>query len=514
MLKSKPIGWITAGTLVCLAGVALACRLRDGKAVPAEANASPWSAKEDPAPVARPSPKASTSAKLPARAVLLASQATLTEAPAAKKDEVSKPKVGEKVEDQEPPAPAAEGVPPPPPVTTPPEKPVVPLPGAAADEEKTPSVPAPPGAGAPSVPVLTPPPDSVREPQTNLGMPTLKVSGAIRPVKAESKPTEPLCAEAPEAKPETSEKKAAATPSPEKPTEAPAPPPVPATPSGKVVPEVPAGKPAEAPVAAPAPPPVPSTCPSPGKPAPMPPTGQAESSPPTPAPTYKVGDKGETLREIAKRTLGSEGRWTEIDKLNPELRSESVVPAGKVVRLPVDAHVGGNVPGGAETQGMPPTKALSVRPLPVVRPKKAETKASVSAPLTGTYSCKLEDKRSLVLPKEVCAQLDKAETVLLTPGPDQCLWLGTQASAARVLERVEKSGAAEQEVQTFRRLYYSQSEKASLDGSGKLVVAEKLAEYAGLGKEVVLIGIDDHFELWDAARWQRYSQHKDASPKP
>jgi DNA-binding transcriptional regulator/RsmH inhibitor MraZ len=41
-----------------------------------------------------------------------------------------------------------------------------------------------------------------------------------------------------------------------------------------------------------------------------------------------------------------------------------------------------------------------------------------------------------------------------------------------------------------------------------------LADYAGLGKEVVLIGIDDHFELWDAARWQRYSQHKDSSPKP
>ena len=31
MLRSKPIGWITAGTLFCVAGVALACRLRDDK---------------------------------------------------------------------------------------------------------------------------------------------------------------------------------------------------------------------------------------------------------------------------------------------------------------------------------------------------------------------------------------------------------------------------------------------------------------------------------------------------
>src|SRR5437762_10366047 len=40
MFRSKPIGWITAGTLFCVAGVALACRLRDGKEPTAEANAA------------------------------------------------------------------------------------------------------------------------------------------------------------------------------------------------------------------------------------------------------------------------------------------------------------------------------------------------------------------------------------------------------------------------------------------------------------------------------------------
>ena len=40
MFRSKPIGWITAGTLFCVAGVALACRLRDGKETMAEANAA------------------------------------------------------------------------------------------------------------------------------------------------------------------------------------------------------------------------------------------------------------------------------------------------------------------------------------------------------------------------------------------------------------------------------------------------------------------------------------------
>ena len=54
MLKSKPIGWITAVTLVCLAGVALACRLRDGKEVSAEANAAAWCDREQPTTAAPP----------------------------------------------------------------------------------------------------------------------------------------------------------------------------------------------------------------------------------------------------------------------------------------------------------------------------------------------------------------------------------------------------------------------------------------------------------------------------
>src|SRR5262249_33810193 len=189
--------------------------------------------------------------------------------------------------------------------------------------------------------------------------------------------------------------------------------------------------------------------------------------------------------------------WAEIDRLNPELRSEMTVPPGKVVRLPSDAKaVGASVPstmpGATEPQdALPPKGTPSVRPLPVVRPRRPAAKAAVSQPLTGTYACQFDEKRCLVLPRQGCEQLGNADTVLLAPGPDRCLWLGTQAGAARVLERVEKSGAADQDVQAFRRVYCSQSEKAAVDASGKLAVCDKLAEYAGLGKELVLIGIDD-----------------------
>lgn len=505
MLKSKPIGWITAGTLVCLAGVALACRLRDGKGTSPEANASPWSAQEDIPAV-----------KLAPRGTIVASQARLALA------KPQKPAVGEKVEDRvpvpaDPPSAATAVMPPPPPPSDPPSAPamkvateptsaVVPAPDAPAVPE-TSAPPAPPSVekadSAPASAVA--PPEPVKSIASPSEKPVPEAPAKAPAAEVVSKPADPIPTPTPPPA-EISEKKAASPPMAEVTADTP---PAPAA-SPEVGSAVSAVIPKDAPAACPTPTPVATTPPPSEKPMPTPPSASAVAG----EPTYKVGDKGETLREIAKRTLGSEERWAEIDKLNPELRSQGIIPAGKVVRLPAEARGGWNVPGETETQGMPPMKAMAVRPLPVVRTKRAAIKAKTSAPLTGTYSCKLDGKRGMVLPKEVCEQLDKAETMLLTPGPDQCLWLGTQASAARVLERVEKSGAADQEIQTFRRLYYSQSEKAVLDGSGKLAISEKLAEYAGLGKEIVLIGIDDHFELWDAARWQRYSQHKDASPKP
>ena len=40
-----------------------------------------------------------------------------------------------------------------------------------------------------------------------------------------------------------------------------------------------------------------------------------------------------------------------------------------------------------------------------------------------------------------------------------------------------------------------------------------VSDFAGLRQEVLLIGIDDHFEVWDAATWRRYTQQKSAAAR-
>ncbi len=221
---------------------------------------------------------------------------------------------------------------------------------------------------------------------------------------------------------------------------------------------------------------------------------------PGPVQTYQVHSP-ETMRDLARRTLGSAERWTDIHKLNPTLKPETTLAAGTVIRLPGDACVVGD-------------EAEPVKPLPAMHPKAGPAKPKVVLPLTGTYPANLDDKKTMTLPTAIREQLSGADTVLVSPGPDQCLWLTNQAHLERLAQRLEQSPAREIDVRVFKRLYYAQTEKAPLGPEGRVAISERLAQFAGLHQEVILVGIDDHFEVWDAGRWRQYTQQKGTGRAP
>jgi MraZ protein len=150
-----------------------------------------------------------------------------------------------------------------------------------------------------------------------------------------------------------------------------------------------------------------------------------------------------------------------------------------------------------------------VKPLPLVHSKPPAPKSKV-LPFIGTYQCRVDDKGQLMLPQAIRDQLGSSDTVLLSPGPDKCLWLTNPPHLECLSERLDQSQANEADVRVFKRLYFAQTEKRTIDSDGRVAIPERLGQFAGLHQEVVLVGIDDHFEVWDAARWRSYTQEKSA----
>ncbi len=128
--------------------------------------------------------------------------------------------------------------------------------------------------------------------------------------------------------------------------------------------------------------------------------------------------------------------------------------------------------------------------------------------LTGTFYRAVDEKQRIAIPKTLREALGSAAKGVLyvAPGTDGSLALFTEESLANLANRLAQASPNAQDVRAFSRLFYARVQAVELDGQGRVRVPPELVELAGLSKEVVLVGVQDHLELWDRQRWNQYVQ--------
>ena len=79
--------------------------------------------------------------------------------------------------------------------------------------------------------------------------------------------------------------------------------------------------------------------------------------------------------------------------------------------------------------------------------------------------------------------VNEPTTLFVTPGPDQSLWLYTEADLERVAGRLDETPSTDAEARVYRRLYFAQAEAVDLDKAGRLLIPERLVQFAPGGGE-------------------------------
>ncbi len=130
--------------------------------------------------------------------------------------------------------------------------------------------------------------------------------------------------------------------------------------------------------------------------------------------------------------------------------------------------------------------------------------------LTGIFSRSIDQKLRVAIPRRLrdCFQGDGKGVTYITPGTDQSLAIYAEDALARLAERLAQGSPTRQDVRTFNRLFYARAQRVEWDSQGRVRIPPELAQLAGLEKEVVLLGVQDHVELWDAGRWRSYLAEK------
>ena len=125
----------------------------------------------------------------------------------------------------------------------------------------------------------------------------------------------------------------------------------------------------------------------------------------------------------------------------------------------------------------------------------------------GTYTPKLDEKGRLFLPAKFRDQL--AGGLMVTRGQEHCLYVWPQSEIERVTERLREAPVSNKATRDYIRMFSSGASDDAPDKQGRITIPPKLRDWAGLNKEVVVIGAMNRLEIWDGGRWEAYSEEQE-----
>lgn len=122
----------------------------------------------------------------------------------------------------------------------------------------------------------------------------------------------------------------------------------------------------------------------------------------------------------------------------------------------------------------------------------------------GATSLSLDAKGRMAVPsrhRDALAVVGEGRLVV-TAHPHRCLLLYPRPSWEPIRDQILAASSLQAESAMVRRLLVGFAEELELDGAGRLLISPSLRQYAGLEKEIWLIGQGRHFEIWSAAGWK------------
>jgi len=127
----------------------------------------------------------------------------------------------------------------------------------------------------------------------------------------------------------------------------------------------------------------------------------------------------------------------------------------------------------------------------------------------GSHNHNLDTKGRLAIPARFRDEL--ADGLVLTRGFDKCIALYPMKAWETLAGRINELSIADVDVRQFRRMVFSEAIDAQLDSQGRILIPAPLRTFAGIEREVVVIGVHSSVEIWSPARWTSTSDNLDTS---
>lgn len=120
----------------------------------------------------------------------------------------------------------------------------------------------------------------------------------------------------------------------------------------------------------------------------------------------------------------------------------------------------------------------------------------------GTYAPRLDEKGRIILPAKFADAL--VDGVVVTRGQEHCLYVYAAGEFAKVHDRIRQAPVTSREARNYLRVFLSGAHDEVPDKQRRVTIPPVLRTYAGLERDLAVLGVGDRIEIWDATAWERH----------
>ncbi len=135
-------------------------------------------------------------------------------------------------------------------------------------------------------------------------------------------------------------------------------------------------------------------------------------------------------------------------------------------------------------------------------PSTVQTEEGVVVLFLGTHTPRLDEKGRLILPAKFREEL--AGGVVITKGQERCLYVFPGTEFSRIAEQLREHPMTHKAARAYSRVFFASAHDEVPDRQGRVMIPAHLREYAGLDRELVVIGASTRVEIWDREAWETY----------
>jgi len=131
----------------------------------------------------------------------------------------------------------------------------------------------------------------------------------------------------------------------------------------------------------------------------------------------------------------------------------------------------------------------------------------------GEYEHSLDNKGRIIIPSKFreVAKSHYVEKFYITRGLDKCLFMFAEEEWKSQELKFKNLSFTKRESRSFNRLFFSGTVEIEVDKQGRILIPKYLKDFAGIKRDVVIIGVSNRIEIWSKETWQEFYRTQQGS---